>query len=360
MADKIKQFKQFILEEIPDDTFITGLQARSLISNELTNFTEISRIKSGLLQSGNFVKGSTGWRILATGDVEFNKGTFRGDLIAGSIHIPDQDTTANSFHTNSSGDSWWGATETNFNADNDNANAFVLKTGVAKFQSITIGGGTIDSAVLLVVTTAGTIEGRVNAPFNKFYLLGNQNDGLATSGTGTHTETREWDRTRLSSTSVSGQYSRLTSGGGNIYNFGTDCEVSIEVKFADTSNQSAFWGINGRNTPSMNSDGEFAGRQVGFVIDTSGKLYATNGDGTTQKKTEITGITITNFNRYRLVFDAGTDVKFYVNETLKVTHTVNLPIAVQTYGPDFMTKDFGNSAKFMDFFNSYVVIFTKP
>lgn len=59
-----------------------------------------------------------------------------GTLIAGEIHIPDQDTTANSFHVASDADTWWGATETNFNADNDNATAYVLKTGAAKFQSV--------------------------------------------------------------------------------------------------------------------------------------------------------------------------------------------------------------------------------
>lgn len=224
----------------------------------------------------------------------------------------------------------------------------------------TISAGTIQSDVLLVATASGTIEARVNAPFNKFYLLGNQGDGLVTSGIGTHTESRDWDRTRLSSTSAAGEYSRLTGGGGKIYNFGTDCELSIEVKFSATSNQVSFWGINGRDTPNMDSDGEFAGRQIGFVIDTAGKLYATHGNGSTQIKTEITGITITNYNRYRFVFDQGTDIKFYVNETLEATHTTNLPAAVTTYGPDFMTMDFGNSAKNMDFFNSYLVVFTKP
>ncbi len=94
------------------------------------------------IKSNNFVTGSTGWRFTSQGDLEANSGTFRGSLIAGDLHIPDQDTTANSFHTDTSGNTWWGATETNFNADNDNANAYVLNTGSAVFKSIKVGGTT--------------------------------------------------------------------------------------------------------------------------------------------------------------------------------------------------------------------------
>ena len=114
---------------------------------------------AGLLQSYNFVTGSTGWQINYDGDVEFNSGVFRGSLVAGSIHIPDQDTTANSFHTDSDGNSWWGCTETNFNNDNDNANAYILKTGVAKFQSADITGAiTINSGSGIAnLTDAGSL-----------------------------------------------------------------------------------------------------------------------------------------------------------------------------------------------------------
>lgn len=73
------------------------------------------------------------------GDISGSTGTFSGTLIAGSVHIPDE-STANSFHTNASGDSWWGCNVADFASDNDNALAYILKTGVAKFQSATITG----------------------------------------------------------------------------------------------------------------------------------------------------------------------------------------------------------------------------
>lgn len=93
-------------------------------------------VQQNHIQSQNFVTGVSGWQMNADGNLEANAGTFRGSLIAGDLHIPDQDTSANSFHTDTSGNTWWGATETNFNADNNNATAYVLNTGVAKFQNV--------------------------------------------------------------------------------------------------------------------------------------------------------------------------------------------------------------------------------
>jgi len=97
----------------------------------------------GYIQSANFITGTTGWRLNSNGDMEANTGTFRGTLIANTLHIPDENTTVNSFHVESDGDTFWGCTQTNFTADNDNAKAYILKSGVAKFQSITyIGSAT--------------------------------------------------------------------------------------------------------------------------------------------------------------------------------------------------------------------------
>jgi len=73
--------------------------------------------------------------------------TIAGSLVAGEIHIPDQDTTANSFHVEADADTWWGATQTDWTADNDNATAYVLKTGVAKFQSVTLSNNVAISGI---------------------------------------------------------------------------------------------------------------------------------------------------------------------------------------------------------------------
>lgn len=99
-----------------------------------------SYLSTGSIQSQNFTQGERGWRLTAEGDLEANSGSFRGNLIAGELHIPDENTTADSFHVATDGDSWWGATESSFNADNDNAAAYILKDGVAKFQTVTLTG----------------------------------------------------------------------------------------------------------------------------------------------------------------------------------------------------------------------------
>lgn len=65
-----------------------------------------------------------------------------------------------------------------------------------------------------------------------------------------------------------------------------------------------------------------------FSVDTSGDLYghtANAGGGAAHTETAITGITLTNVNKYRIEFTKGVDAKFYVNGVLKATNTTNLP-----------------------------------
>ena len=110
------------------NVFTSGVAAKTLTSGELQGNTTVTE---GYLQSENFVSGSAGWRLTPT-SAELNVST-----AVMSLDIPDA-TTANSFHVNSTGDMWLGANVASFNSSNDNALAYILKTGVAKFQSITL------------------------------------------------------------------------------------------------------------------------------------------------------------------------------------------------------------------------------
>jgi len=124
---------------------------------------------AGLLQSANYVSGITGWIIRYNGDIEFNSGTFRGTLIAGSIHIPDENTTANSFHTDSSGNTWWGCTHTLFDADNNNATAYILKTGAGKLSNLILTGLQAGSEVDGLYLKANTVvSGAVNVALREW------------------------------------------------------------------------------------------------------------------------------------------------------------------------------------------------
>jgi len=103
---------------------------------------------TGAYQSSDFVKGSTGWQFDSDGNLEANSGNFRGDITGatgtfsgtvnvGSLNIPDA-VTANSFHVDTTGNAWWGATTIG------SATAKVLKTGVATFTDI-VATGTINA-----------------------------------------------------------------------------------------------------------------------------------------------------------------------------------------------------------------------
>jgi len=104
--------------------------------------------------------------------------TIAGSLIAGSIHIPDEDTTANSFHVESDGDTFWGCTQSSFTSDNDNANAYVLKTGAAKFQSVVL----TTSVVIDDLQAGSNVDGQyltndtVTSAKTKIALMGWSND----------------------------------------------------------------------------------------------------------------------------------------------------------------------------------------
>lgn len=107
-------------------------------------------IVDGFIESKGFVSGSIGWRINADGSAEFSDGVFRGTLTASSIDIPNT-TTANSFHVDSDGNAWWGATTLAAGV------AWVKKDGSALFTSGTIGGTTMTSTTLVVGTGANAI-----------------------------------------------------------------------------------------------------------------------------------------------------------------------------------------------------------
>lgn len=81
-------------------------------------------------------------------DASANTLTIVGAVTATSIDIPDT-VTANSFHVDSNGNAWWGATTLG------SATAKVLNTGVATFTNIAITGGSVDINGLVNVSSAG-------------------------------------------------------------------------------------------------------------------------------------------------------------------------------------------------------------
>jgi len=94
----------------------------------------------GYLQSSNFVANTSGWRLTPTsGELNFA-------VSVDSLDIPDT-TTANSFHVDNTGNTWWGSTTLG------GAVAKVSNTGVATFTKVTISGG---SSVIFISDTLDT------------------------------------------------------------------------------------------------------------------------------------------------------------------------------------------------------------
>ena len=87
------------------------------------------------------------------------------------------------------------------------------------------------------------------------------------------------------------------------------------------------------------SSGGITAEHCGFILDTT-VLDASNSQGTTQTTTDISsGVTMTNLNAYYAVADSGTDIKYYVNGTLKATHTTNLPTGTTNLGLQLYLKN---------------------
>lgn len=108
------------------NTFTEGVSSNAVTSGQSMNNVTMT---DGFWQSSNYALGSTGWKLTKS------SGEFNFPVSVDSIDIPDA-VIANSFHVQSDGDTFWGTTPTLFDADNNNAIAYILKTGIAKFQSV--------------------------------------------------------------------------------------------------------------------------------------------------------------------------------------------------------------------------------
>jgi hypothetical protein len=294
-------------------------------------------------QSPNFVEGAIGWRLQSNGDFEANDGTFRGALIAGSIDIPNT-TTANSFHVDTAGNAWWGATTLG------SAIASISYAGVGTFTNIVITG----AASTFNGSLISNVQNRAEATYTKFRFLGSNVDGL-TALTTNSTITRNIDSSVFTLGAPAGVM-RL-SGTMAEYNLGNNVEFTTKASFSNVggSNVTVFMGVSSAQIIVGDFSSTSIVNHMGFFIDAGGTLSASNADGSTQKKTAIVGVTLSSLNTYRIVKTAGA-VGFYVNDVLQVTHVVNTPTTggIISFGADNGTTN----AQTCDFklINNYTLI----
>lgn len=108
-------------------------------------------VSRGAIQSPNYSKGQAGFSLDSLGNADLNSLTTRGSATVGSLNIPDT-TSANSFHVDSSGNMWLGATAF------ASAPAKISSAGAATFTNITITGGSIATSVFSGVISQANLS----------------------------------------------------------------------------------------------------------------------------------------------------------------------------------------------------------
>lgn len=118
------------------------------------------------------------------------------------------------------------------------------------------------------------------------------------------------------------------SGSSIDYDAADSKDIRIKFRYAMTT---TIAGNNNLGIGMADAAATFDDTETGTAINIrfvnhGGTLYAVNANGSSVTATDISsGITLTDYNVYEIVFNPGTDVKFYINGTLKATHTTNLP-----------------------------------
>ena len=219
----------------------------------------------------------------------------------------------------------------------------------------TITSGTITTDTLIVGTDVITAEKRFNSLWNRYMFIGDYNDGLTPTG---GTVTRFLVLTRLVSTGLDCTLSSIRThvGSGNtIFTTGNgNFEAIMSVQLDEVVSQDVIWGIADNGNRTLPVDAALVTHHFAFIVE-DGTLYASTGNGTNQTKTEITGITLTDMNVYRIDFAFSTGATlFYVNDVLKATIDTTIS---GTTDPSFL---FGIDAiadtKTMDIINNYMII----
>jgi hypothetical protein len=130
----------------------------------------------------------------------------------------------------------------------------------------------------------------------------------------------------------------------------------VTVKLSSAADQDVFFGLGNDGGGVDMADAILTDRHIAFLIK-DGTLYASVADGTTQTRSVIAGITLTDTNDYRIEFTAVISAKFYVNGTLGATLTTNLPTGATGYNPcRFLIETQAAATKYLYLTNPEVMV----
>ena len=254
-------------EPVPEaeNLFTGAVSPSALISGELQGNTIV---RDGYLKSKNYVAGVSGWYLDPT------TGEFNFAVSVDSLDIPDT-VTANSFHVDTVGNSWWGATTL------ASALAYVTSAGLATFAGIAVLNGNAHTCFEASTRFTTTVAGSGTATFGTHGL------NLATGATPSSTAASTW----YVSQSVFGRRATIS------------CTIRCVALNAATNTGKAYFGIG-------SSSAVFAG----FYIEKTGgvvTLYGIQSDAGVDITAALTTLTDETFLELIFtVFDSG-GVSFY-------------------------------------------------
>lgn len=126
---------------------------------------------------------------------------------------------------------------------------------------------------------------------------------------------------------TSNESSPIVSGAGTQKSFSDNKKIIADFTAKQSGisgNGSAGWGI-ATSTAAIEYNYASSHHAIFVVNSATGNLYAQTSNGVNVTDTQITGITTTNDNQYRIEYNPGVSVLFYVNGILKATVVTNLP-----------------------------------
>lgn len=223
-------------------------------------------------------------------------------------------------------------------------------------------GGTIGAAPTINGTRADIVQPRAETLFKRFTFVGSKDDGFTESVRGgTGTITRDYHLSRLDTgsagTAIYGSFFGVATRSEANWDRNWEFIVYLKLDSTDTD-YNVFIGILD-NAAGINENPSTE-RHFGFHFNNT-TVEGSNGNGTTETNTTITGITTSNWNTYRCVYTATSSIQFFVNDVLQGTSTTNIPSGTGT-SANFIINNKDNSGQDRSLYvaNGYVVIMTQP
>jgi hypothetical protein len=236
-----------------------GIRGDTSALSSFSSSNEPYQLVGSAVRSFGYVSGSAGWQISSDGTAEFNGGAF-------SVKSIDIGTGSNSFHVNTGGDMWLGASAS------VSAPFRVTRAGVLTATTGTF-SGTISSGTI----TGGTID--IGSGLNSWHVdsSGNMWIGGSTSAAAPFKISADGSVTSVKGASFSGQIvsngdARFDGGSGSsayIQNDGRFQSVSSGVALAQMG-QSGIFTVDGVRFGSFNTTGKMWVQGIGIVYPDTG------------------------------------------------------------------------------------------